>query len=54
MARLRPKHFKFLLAFNVALVVVVKLVRPEWFAWAIGVALILTILDVVIIALAQD
>lgn len=54
MARLRPKHFKFLLAFNVALVVVVWLVRPEWFTWAIAVALTLTIVDVLIIALAQD
>jgi len=29
--RLRPKHFKFLVALNVLLVVVVKLVVPELF-----------------------
>jgi hypothetical protein len=54
MARLRPKHFKFLMALNLALVVVVKLVWPSWFTWAVAFALVLTILDVVMIALAQD
>lgn len=51
---LRPKHFKFLLAINVALVVIVRIAIPDLFAWALAIALLLTIVDVVIIALAQD
>ncbi len=43
-----------MLAFNIALVAITGLARPEWLEWSIALALTLTIVEIVVIALAQD
>lgn len=50
--RLRPRHFKYFVASNIGLVAAAWLLLRAWLEWAIALALVLTIVEVVAIALA--